>query len=115
MYKVGDKVKIKEWKKMQEEYKKLTNPDNGYISFHCYYSHHVEAAVVGVSKDRILTIRGMDESIGKPKYLVEGIGDEWVFVDEMIEYSLEEYAIKKREAYKYRPTVTRADLMDFED
>jgi hypothetical protein len=100
-YKVGDKVKIKD--KKQIDFNKS----------HCVFLSTMKDML---GDDRITTIIDIEvgPKNGRECYVMEGSAYLWD--DEMIEYSLSEHEIKKREKeFKSRPIVTRAELLDFED
>jgi hypothetical protein len=109
-YKVGDKVKIKTWKQMEKEFG--LNGD-GFINSSPTFPLEIENVISTKFPDRVLTIKERSPEPNPPSYIVEEIDN--FIVDSDIEYSLEEYETKKLQAYHTRPTVTRAELLDFED
>ena len=106
-YKVGDKVRIKTWEQMEEEFG-LTNLGSINLS-QCHFPSDGEEKLHKYSPDRILMIEqiGSNSYYGlKDCYCLKDMGPKWP--DEMIEGLVADEYLK-------RPVVTRFDLMDFED
>jgi len=83
-YKEGDKVRIKTWKAMSEEYSISTS---GNIAIHMYsnYAKEMEDIIIDLDTDREVIIKEVVE-LGKIEhYKIEESNTKWVWTDEMIE------------------------------
>ena len=108
-YKVGDKVKIKNWKKMQKECNIL-----GDFKIICPGSYHFirkkEKELNEKFPNRIVTIKRIKEGGKEEYYMMEGLSGEWHWTDYMIEKKIEISKI-----ISLFPTNKRFKLMDLED
>lgn len=101
-YKVGDKVRIKTWKNLAEEF----NCSSAYQTIPCPfgYNRSMEEDVQDLETDRVLTIKKVT---GNDSYSMEKIN--WTWSDEMIKELVE---------YHYTildPVERRFELIDFEE
>ncbi len=86
-YKVGDKVVIKTWDAMKEEFVMSTG---GHISIHKYskYTHQMEQVIRELDIGRVVTISEVVSGATLPRiphYKIEESYTNWVWTDEMIE------------------------------
>ena len=97
-YKVGDKVKIKTWEKMEREY---GLDERGSIDCRLpMFIHKMEGEIKEVFPDRILTIKRIKNN--NREYRMVGIDCDWI--DEMIECKIEEEV--------FEPINNRFEIMD---
>ncbi len=96
-YKPGDKVRIKTWESMKEEY---GIDSDGYIKTSYLFAPETEEKLNKEFSDRILTIKW----IRGDKYKMEEFGD---WSESTVECSLKEYEEKT-----YHPIYSRFDILD---
>lgn len=106
-YKVGDRLKIKTWEVLEQEYGLGYNGDISYPSGGDFsLTKKMESMINEGFTDRILTI---ERKMKGYCYYMEGIEDIWAWSDYMIE------GIVQEENTIFDPIEFRFELLDFED
>lgn len=81
-YKVGDRVRIKTWNQMVEEFGS-TDYDNNVVACRLSYTQRMELQLLATNLDRIVTVKLIDVGTSDEYYKMEEIA--WNWSDNMIE------------------------------
>lgn len=101
IYKIGDKVKIKTWEKMEKEYG-LNKDDSSSIPCKGAYLKNMEYFIDELKCNRILIIKNLDDFY----YYMEEDKNQFCWSDDMIEHKMVEAATL------YEPIDSRFEILD---
>jgi len=103
-YKIGDKVKIKTWTRLEKEFGKTLNNS---INTHCHFSSYMERFLREYIPNRIVTIAKIDYF--NNSYKIKASGKEYAYKN----YDYSDDMIDGWEIEKiYEPTYSRFEILD---